>query len=281
MLGQHRDTYAVPELNLLVGEDGVEALDELPGPRLHGWLRAVAQLYTGEQTLEAIDTARRWIFRRIHHRVEDIYVEILEKVAPLRLIDKSSIYTEPKHAKALERIRKAFPDAHFLHLVRHPRAQCLVWLKSPLALPQLFSLASFDRYRNQTVIDPQLDWQRRQQGILDFLEGVPERQQMRVRSEDLMADPRHHLQAICQWLGLKWSDWTYRGMLHPENSSYSCVGPYGAEAGNNPAFLADPVFRRQARLPIEGELDGHLPWRQDGRPFRPEVVELARQFGYS
>ena len=135
-------------------------------------------------------------------------------------------------------------------------------------------------HSKQTVIDPQLDWRLRQQGIVTFLDGVPEDRQMRVRSEDILADPRRQLPAVCQWLGLKWSERIYRALLHPERCSYSCLGPYGAELGNAPAFLASPAFHREA-LSLREELERPLPWRPDSKSFLPEVVEMAQQFGYT
>jgi hypothetical protein len=280
MLGQHRDAYALPEVNLFAGETILETFDELAGPRIHGLLRTLAQLTTGEQTFESVDTARRWLFPRVHSSSDEVYMGICCKVAPLRIIDQSAMYTDPERPQCLERIRKAVPDAHFLHLVRHPRAQSGEWLKSPLALSQLFALRSLERDSNQTVVDPQLDWRLRQQGIVTFLDGVPDDRQMRVRSEDILADPRRQLQAVCQWLGLKWSERIYRALLHPERCSYSCTGPYGAELGNDPAFLASPAFHREA-LSLQDELERPLPWRPDSKSFLPEVVEMAQQFGYS
>jgi hypothetical protein len=280
MLGQNPEAYSVPELNILVGAKLSALYDALPAPRTHGLLRTVAQLYTGEQTLESIETARRWVFQRLQRASQDVYLALCRKVAPLRLIDKSSVYTDPKRADILARLKEAFPEAYYLHLVCHPRRQCLTWLQSPLALGQLFSLGSIDRLGGQTLIDPQFDWYWRHAGIMKFLQGIPADHQLRVPSEDIMEDPWSHLQRLCAWLGFPWSETVFEAMLHPENSSYSGPGPYGAEGGNNAAFLASPRYRR----PPLGErqaLDGPLPWRQDGKRFIPELIDLARQFGYA
>ena len=60
--------------------------------QLHGLLRIVAQLYSGEQTLDSIDMARRWLLPRMGHSTADIYRELCRKVTPLRIVDKSPIY---------------------------------------------------------------------------------------------------------------------------------------------------------------------------------------------
>jgi hypothetical protein len=68
MLGQHPETYGVPELNLFIAETLGQLLERLKGVRqfqMHGLLRSVAQLYSGEQTLLSIDMAHRWILNRL------------------------------------------------------------------------------------------------------------------------------------------------------------------------------------------------------------------------
>ncbi|MEO8893977.1 MAG: sulfotransferase, partial [Coleofasciculaceae cyanobacterium] len=60
MLGQHPETYGVPELNLFIDETLDQLTQRLKGIRqfqLHGLLRTVAQLYAGEQTILSVDMA--------------------------------------------------------------------------------------------------------------------------------------------------------------------------------------------------------------------------------
>ena len=54
MLGQHPQTYGVPELSLFMGETLRDVTETVPGirqQRAHGILRMVAQVYFGEQSL--------------------------------------------------------------------------------------------------------------------------------------------------------------------------------------------------------------------------------------
>ena len=67
-------------------------------------------------------------------------------------------------------------------------------------------------------------------------------------------------------------------MKHPERSPYACFGPPGARFGNDRFFLERPALRPERAEPHT--LVGPLPWREDGRELMPEVIELARQFGY-
>jgi hypothetical protein len=68
-------------------------------------------------------------------------------------------------------------------------------------------------------------------------------------------------------------------MKHPERSPYAHYGPPGARYGNDRSFLRSPELRptRAERW----ELDGPLSWRADGQGFAPQVLELARLFGYT
>ncbi len=102
---------------------------------------------------------------------------------------------------------------------------------------------------------------------------------MCIRGEDLMEQPRKHLADICRWLGIRDDDAAIEEMMHPERSPFACFGPITALCGNDPNFLRRPAFRQHK--PKVPALDGELPWRDDGARLRPEVVALAREFGYA
>ena len=278
MLGRHPSAYAVPELNLFAEPCLSDLLDRLPANRMHGLLRAVAQIYGGEQTLESIEMARRWIFRRARQETPIVYRELCQRVTPRRLIEVSPLYTEGGHEKILRRIRDAFPEADYLHLVRHPFAQCLSWLKDPSALPELQRLESFDPSSDRLLLDPQFDWYRRHSAIVAFLREVASERQRCVLSEDVLADAQGELARLCSWLGFEWNQENVDAMLHPEHSPFSGPGPYGTEGGTDPAFLASAHYQRQPRE--DQPLDQALPWRPDGGQFVPKLIELARSFGY-
>jgi hypothetical protein len=278
MLGQHPECYGVPELNLFMSDSLKSLVEELTGYRqiqIHGLLRAVAQLYVGEQTLTAIDMARRWVLTRFNATTTEVYVELCRRIAPLRVVDKSPVYSlKPEN---LRRIHAAFPDARYLHLLRHPLTQGQSIMN--VAKGMMAMLANSVDYRTDPpTIDPQFVWHDMQQHIMEFLAGIPSSHHLRLRGEDVLNDPHTQLTAICQWLGIRADEQAVEAMMHPEDSPYSHLGPAGAHLGNDINFLRDPTFRQR---PIkESTLDGPLPWRKDGRGFEPHVVELARQLGY-
>lgn len=278
MLGQHPELYATPELGAFVADRLADLGDRLPEGR-HGLLRTLAQLYTGEQTLESIDTARRWLGRRATWTPEALYQEICRRIAPLILVDRCIHYTDPQRPALLQRLAAAHPDAGYIHLVRHPFAQCRSWLQDPQAIQQLARLGSLDPAADPGTIDPQFDWLRRHAGILAFLQDVPEQHRYRLLAEDLLETPADSLRGLCRWRGIDCSLPTLEAMLHPEHSPYSRPGPYGAEFGFSRTFLQAPGYRHASRPPLS--LRQSLPWRQDGKGFVPEVIELAQRLGYT
>ncbi len=293
MLGQHPELYGLPEVHLFTAETVAERLEmgRRTPTKLHGLLRVVAELFLGGQTRRNVRAARAWLRDRADLGTGELLETFAAKVAPRRLVDKSPSTT--RSLTFLHRARRMFPQARFLHLVRHPRGQGesvmkLIQAGSRNGQPPRWLLRfacpdrSFpDRAESSagSVLDPQQSWYERQFNIQVFLGQVPDRQQMRIRGEDLMKDLDTHLRAIMDWLGLRSDAAAIEAMKHPERSPFACFGPRGARLGNDRLFMRDPVLR-----PWKGEkahtLEGPLGWRPDGGGFMPEVRNLAEQFGY-
>lgn len=296
MLGQHPELYGVPEINLFIANTLEQLLQDLKDQsrfrKAHGILRTVAQLYAGEQTMLSVQMAQRWLLRHIHWNTGDIYQELCSKVQPLHIIDKSPAYS--LELESLNRIRKTFPNAHFLHLVRHPRSQGESVLKllpqtrlgkdqrrkvvGPPSSPNPTLVSSLDPFAETPTVDFQFLWYRMQWMIMQFLSTVPAEQQMRLRGEDVLSNPRLYFEKICRWLGLSWNESAFEAMLHPEDSPFACFGPYGAQFGNDVNFLRSPIFKQKVVKP--SQLEGPLPWRRDGEGFHPLVMQLAQELGY-
>jgi hypothetical protein len=279
MIGQHPELYGVPELHLLVREN-LDQLMKLTKKNssaflTHGLRRTVSQLYAGEQTMNSAEMAQRWIFNRRHLKTSEVYIELCHKVAPLRIVDKSPSYS--RIPGTLKRIQKTFPDAHYIHLVRHPRTQGRSVMNIHNARVAILT-NSIDYSTNPPTIDPQYLWLRMHSKILNFLSTVPSDKQMRLRGEDVLNDPRSYFEKICKWLNLAWDESIFEAMLRPQDSPYACLGPYGANFGNDTNFLQSPAFRYKPIAPAQ--LEGPLSWRKDDKGFLPLVINLAQEFGY-
>ena len=294
MLGQHPQMYGLPELHLF----GAKTLAEWSAQSLrtardmdHGLLRAVAQLYFGEQTERSVLLARGWLRRRACLSTGYVFELLAEKVHPKIPVDKSP--TVVYSVKYMRRSYQMFPHARFIHLVRHPRSQGeSVMKRIRLAAMQgpvpkwMTDLASFpirrakdgNSQRHSDVLDPQYGWLSLNMNICDFLKFVPEDQKIRIRGEDVVTYPDRLLREIAGWLELRTDSEAIEEMKHPERSPYACFGPPGASIGNDRFFLRDPVLRSNSARPQV--LEGPLQWREDGLGFLPEVNELARHFGY-
>jgi sulfotransferase family protein len=292
MLGQHPQMYGLPEVHLF----GVETIaewwqqcSEATFNMDHGLVRVVAQLFFGEQTEENVRRAAGWLQRRAHFTTGLLVEALAERVQPRILVDKSPSVVY--HVETLRRVYAMFPQARFLHLVRHPRGHgesVMKYLRERRKLgplPQNHWLLHLAAYPNgdehaeaSSDIDPQRAWLALHRNIGEFLEGVPANQALRVRSEDLVGSPERGLREVLAWLGLRTDDEAIEEMKHPERSPYACYGPRSAHFGNDRAFLQNPVLR-----PARAEkhiLEGPLSWCDDGREFSAEVRELAQKFGY-
>jgi hypothetical protein len=303
MLGQHPQMYGLPELELFETETVAQwwrMNAQSTSPRSHGLLRAVAELVFGEQTESAIPLARGWLWRRSHFTTGFLFEILAQKVWPCVPVDKSTTYVW--RVPSMQRIFRMFPNARFIHLVRHPRGQAESVLKLVKHLKEqgtplpphhwLLQLASGKwRVRGadtadlsaevpdaDPVWDPPISWHMLNSNVCRFLKTVPSGQQLRIRGEDLLTNPDRHLRELCVWLGIDDSTEAIQEAKHPEQSPYARIGPVGARFGNDLFFLQDPVLRPTQATPQS--LDGPLSWGPYGAELRPEVKQLAREFGY-
>jgi hypothetical protein len=281
MLGQHPQAFGLPELclfNVKVLKDlWVRETDEMENfsKTRHGLYRAVAEIYTGEQTSSTVTMAAHWCAMRQNWSTADIYRELAAQIHPLIPVEKSPAYTIS--VKRMQAMLEAFPDARFIHLTRDPIGQC----KSVMNMNEgAFALyvKSIDFLPDRAIIEPQLCWHDLNLNIMEFLKTVPQEQQMRVRGEDIMNEPKTGLAAVCRWLGIRDDEEAIEQMMHPERSPFACFGPVNALFGNDPNFLSGPTFRPHK---VEfAPMDKPVPWRTDGKGLRPEVISLARELGY-
>jgi hypothetical protein len=277
VLGQHPELLGSSEFDLFRAATVGEFI-ELRWPRQHaGIYRFIAQLYAGEQTIDAIEMAKRWLRVRQDRTTAEVHRELCASVAPRALVQKSPMYM--RRLSYLERVLEAFPEARFIHLLRHPTGLSESALKFKDAPVRILALGGVDRTGKEPVLDPQILWHDFHLRILRFQEKVPPEQWLRVRGEEFLADLDNQLPRIAEWLGISTAPEAIAAMKRPEESPFACFGPANAVLGNDPNFLHAPKLRPYK--PREESLEGPLPWRQDGASYHPRVVEMARSFGYT
>lgn len=271
MIGQHPQTYGLPEINLFAG-DNLDHLARLykVRPRFqHGLLRAIAQLGLGEQSVKSIEVAGAWLEDYGHESTKNIYYDLVELASPCILVDKSPMYVVEK--EALYRINNAFPDAKYLHLVRHPLTTC----ESLLRLHN--DIQSKGGIPVVSEPSPEKVWLKPHLRILDFLETLPESRHIRIQGEAFLSDVDMYLSKITEWLGIRTDSEAIEMMKHPENSPFACIGPFNARFGNDPGFLENPAFRKPANIPITTKVPLD---KNENFKFGDEIRHYASLFGY-
>ncbi len=93
----------------------------------------------------------------------------------------------PAHAASLKRIYADFPDARCIHIVRDPRNTAVSLSRMPWAPPSLMMNAGY------------LDLERKQ--VAKFRDRM-----LRIRLEDLLAEPRATMERVLAFAGEPWHD---------------------------------------------------------------------------
>ena len=273
MLGQHPQFMGLAEINLFL-DDWIRPMHrkfELKGRGYakSGLLRVLAQLMFGRQAQGTIARAKWWLYRE-DRSTQEVLDTIIDLAHPLAIIDKSPATV--MDAAALQRMHRMCPDAHYLHLTRHPRS-CGASMLSLVDRRGVWAGRI-----PASAINPENLWLEAQVNILEFCNKLPAGQARRIRGEDLLSDPEFHFTQIFEWLGARTDPEALRETMHPENSPYAGPGPENAKWGNDPNFMQNPEFRPGKVIPPK--LSGPLPWNQE-RGFLPETVKVAKLLGYN
>ncbi len=246
MIGCNPAAFGVAELNLFVADTLEDAWLEMARHKqgqMHGLLRTVAQLVAGEQSLAAVAMARRWVMRRMHWPVSRVFSEIRARAAPFRIVEKSRAHLRsPEH---LKRIAEACPDACYVHLVGDVRKEGGAVTGGAEEELALFRPAAAPA-RKKPELDPDRVRREVEKRIAEFLAKVPAERQVELPVEELFARPEARLAEFCAALALPADEAAVAAMLHPESSPFACIGPVGANLGDNPHFLRAPHFHTAA-----------------------------------
>jgi hypothetical protein len=277
MIGQHPQLAGLPELKLF----GFRTIRELEASlptywrergythRSPGLVRAVAEYLFGGQTLKRIDSARVWLTERSQWSGAAVLDVLLERIAPRAAVEKSP--ETVNQSAALSRLGRAYPNARYLHLSRHPSttAESMARHLDAMLLGRVHTLDAGSGVET---------WRAVHERILRFTESAGRERVMQIRAEDVLNDPRNSMRSIARWLGLRQDDEAIEAMLHPETSPFARLGPRGSGVmgGHDHKFLRDPVVR-----PVELPPVFRLPpnWSGERTEFR-RAARLAERFGY-
>jgi hypothetical protein len=275
MIGSHPEMLGLPETNLFAAATMSELRQiHRSRPRFsHGLLRSLAQLCLGGQSFADVEAAQRWLDEQPDDLpTSAIFRDLIDWAEPRAIIDKSPMYVYSE--SALESIADAFPEARYLHLSRHPRSTC----ESIHETRNLAKDAVGGQFaQGNGALTPEQMWLKPHLRILELLETVPRDQQMFLRGEALMAEPRLYLPQIAEWLEIRTDAEAIDAMMRPEKSPFACMGPENARLGNDPRFLQSPALRSFHEKP--SDLDAPLSF-DSSLVFDEVLRHYAMYFGY-
>jgi hypothetical protein len=296
MIGQHPEMYGFPELHLMMGDtlDSVlhreQRRSKYFGPP--GMLRTLAELDSGEQTVDSIFDAHNWLYARRNWTTKQAMDYVMDRVAETSAaricVEKSPSMS--KDIKSLNRQHRYYPDALYLHLTRHP-------LGNVASMEEYVLSKNFDDgvigESSGRRLDPRADFERVSAigfaywalchtNILKFLRTIPSDRVFRVKGEDLLSEPEIWLPKICRWAGVDDGPASVEAMLHPEHSPYAVPGPVNARGGNDAKFTHSPGLRRgRVKEPNLHEALSKPPLRgQLTEQQRKYLLALIGSFGY-
>ncbi|MEM9056708.1 MAG: sulfotransferase [Pseudomonadota bacterium] len=276
MIGNHPEMCGLPETNLFAADTvtGLLRIHRAQRRFRSGLLRAIAELGLGEQSEDNIDSAADWLDEASDCTTAELFADLADWAAPRQLVDKSPMHVYA--ADAVVRMKNAFPEARFLHLLREPRGTCESIYRSSSALQAGRGRRGPARSSSGTT-DPDKMWLKAHLHVIDALQDVPLERQLTLRGEDLLQAPEAHMVHIAKWLGIDAGSAAIDAMLHPERSPFACMGPSNAPLGNDIEFLKNPALRPYTAKPVD--LSSALSW-DEALHFSADVRELAEIFGY-
>lgn len=276
LLGSHPQLYATPQLHLTLADDVAGLLDIFAtsqGEHGHGLLRTVAEIACGGQTDAGIAAARGWLEQRRALDTAALLDELAARVAPRRLVIPDAEAALRNYE--LQRLLRLRPGAPIVQLVRHPLTQGR--LMSAWYAERLFVPVDYKDYgQDPPQVEPQIPWLRAQINLAAIAGDAP---LCTIGAESLDRDFGTTLTTLCEWLGVDADAETIALLADPSRWPYAGPGPDSAPGGLEPDVLMDWPQGLTTQAPA-GSLDLPLPWREDGERFDPQLLQLARGFGY-
>lgn len=200
MLSGHPDLFSPPELHLLPFED----MAEREG--------AIGATYLGEglqkSFIELLDLAPESASAFIQGMIDakmptqQVYA-LLNSLAGNRiLVDKSPFFDLT--AETLNRAKELFPQARFIHLVRHPYS--VIESSVRMRVTRLMGQAESDPWQAAEE-----DWVRTNSLLESFMHDLEGGKGVQIRFEDLVRAPEKHMREVCSLIGLDFR----REMINP------------------------------------------------------------------
>lgn len=201
-------------------------------------------------------------FEQADAPVGAFYRYLIEQGADRILVDKTASYAlDPQ---ALERSRRMFPNALYIHLTRHPNGMIQSFEKARLDLSFLSEAQAWSARQLGELV-----WHAAHRNLLAFRESLPPSRVLEVSFETLTADPRGEVERISNFIGIPCDE----GMLDPYAPGRMTDG-----VSAHSRMLGDIRFHEHKQIDARVADD----WRNAAAPdeLMEPTRELARRFGY-
>ena len=193
MLAGHSQLFAAPELQLLHFDTLGDRRAAFRG-KYEAWLEGTVRVLMELNSIDA-DEAKGLMeeFEDRNLTTNDFYGVLQGWIGHRLLIDKTPSYAlDPA---ALEHAESDFDKPKFIHLVRHPIAVIRSFEKMHMDQILLLNEHPYDARQLGELV-----WLRSHLNILEFLEGIPEERQCRIKFESLVSDPKPEMERVCKAL---------------------------------------------------------------------------------
>ncbi|MHA6326656.1 sulfotransferase [Roseivivax sp. CAU 1753] len=247
-LGRNAAAFDLPVLNAELEDTIYAMVFEMQGVRaaqLHGTLRALAYLLSGEQSLHSVDMARRWLMRRLHLSSAELAHWVCARLSPRRAIVPvaSGLFSET----ARNRLAEIYRGADLLIVTRDPASHEAA-VMSDHAGAAATLLGAYDTAEPGAALpDPARLRSMAEDGMEHLLGSMPDSPVHHVHFDDLLRDPEAELRRLAKALALPHDPAQLARMRHPERSPFATVGPYGAHGRGDIHPLGDQL--RAAHAP--------------------------------
>jgi len=279
MVARGGAAYDVPELNFLLAESISGLMRDLVGIRavqMHGILRTLAELLSGEQSQASVEMARRWMLRRGYQTSQNAFDEVLGLVAPRRLVMPltAPLFEGP----TLARLALTYPAARYVRLLAHPHLYGRHVSVDILAQVAMQLAGAMDSGERPAVPDPQSLWLLFDQAGDDLQDRLGKNQMVPLKIESLLTEPEAALAQLARDLDLPADAEAVARMMQPETSAFEGAGPMGASVQG--AITSYAAMKKALPDPAGSRLDGLMPWQLEGKPFSADTLARAAAHGY-
>lgn len=265
MLAGHPSLFAPPEIELLSFNTMGERAREFEGResyRLEGTIRAVMEILQCDAERARSEIAE---YERMDMPVSRFYGVLQTWLGERTLVDKT-----PANCLNIEVLRRAeeyFENPLYVHLTRHPFGMIRSFLKARL-WEVFFRRVDHDFSPRELA---ELVWLHCHENILEFLECVPDQRRIRVRFEDLTADPGGQVSQLCDFLGIDPNE----EMLTPQRNKDGKMTD-GLHAVSK--MMGDPKFHQHRKI----DAAVAEAWKEEMREesLGPVSRNVARVLGY-